>query len=780
MQPNQSQSSLEELARRLALNAIDISAEKGTGEESFVLEKIASPELASHRKVQTIRKHRNILIVGAGASHNANKNIFLAPKVAEEIKKSISGKYGENITEFVNNELSYLTQAFGLAEEEFETIMLACSRLDRKHVLAQLQENYDYKHVINISYEIIAHLFKHRFIDVIINFNFDEILDNAIEEEMVGSSYKFIYSDGHCEEDYEDLLVEGRLKMPIYIKPHGTISHPSSLKFNKEHYYNMPTRILEYLYKILEAKNDEEAFPFLDLNIISVGYGMQSLDLNSLLNKALLARREKGSSSHRVYVFDTASEESYKNKIAKIVGLKEELGKIKYIQLASSDDNEDGDLQSLDKNFSTLWKYICDNFQKDARNDYVRGIERHEFTQALFQDDKKERPLRIFRNRETLNESSIDRTFKYLRSRIYFETAVLLMSSDGLINLAQLREGRPGKYFRLLQECYRIVKASKDEKKIYLDILNNLKEGVWENSFYDFIKAFDFGFYKGFVKDSFICNLIESEMKKKKEQRFLYIAEKLKEILEKIGLVKCLSKEIYLEYSERIKKSKPLMVKADFEEYKISKFNQVTDKDLLFTDMRFTLKRRMFFDDEALFNGWNVVLAITEDAWLFYKDYYKKRIAEGKKIVGLVLAATDEYAIDNSFENFNQFNIIAEREETNVRRLPWWLHNQHLMLFLKCEAKENDSIKTKFLGGLYYQRRLLSKNINPIYVEAEEDCKQLYEIFINYWHRATQTRLDNGSAVKFVSENFKDFDEFDDVRKNFESLIYRQLSNTNK
>ncbi len=44
-----------------------------------------------------------------------------------------------------------------------------------------------------------------------------------------------IYSDGHCPEDYEEITQNnGKLNRPIYIKPHGTISHLSTLRFTRE------------------------------------------------------------------------------------------------------------------------------------------------------------------------------------------------------------------------------------------------------------------------------------------------------------------------------------------------------------------------------------------------------------------------------------------------------------------------------------------------------------------------------------------------------------------
>ena len=154
------------------------------------------------------------MVIGAGASHNVNKEIPLASNAVAIVREAFKRRYGDKIDYFVDLKVNELCNVYKLTQGEFETELLACSLLDKTLVLQTLNELYNLRYPISLFYEIVAHLFKHRFIDVIINFNFDEMLDNVIEEEMADSQYRFIYSDGHCPEDASDLLYDNRLAFP--------------------------------------------------------------------------------------------------------------------------------------------------------------------------------------------------------------------------------------------------------------------------------------------------------------------------------------------------------------------------------------------------------------------------------------------------------------------------------------------------------------------------------------------------------------------------------------
>ncbi len=51
------------------------------------------------------KRSRNILVIGAGASHNASSKILLAKDAFREVKKAMCEKYGEKIERFINKKL---------------------------------------------------------------------------------------------------------------------------------------------------------------------------------------------------------------------------------------------------------------------------------------------------------------------------------------------------------------------------------------------------------------------------------------------------------------------------------------------------------------------------------------------------------------------------------------------------------------------------------------------------------------------------------------------------
>lgn len=719
---------LIELADKMTLNAIHISCEKA--EEEYAIQSlIKNDKLIENKPVTDIGRHRTILIIGAGASKNANKNLYSATEAAKKIFNGLNKKFKlnskKNNKTILEKELEFLGSVYQLNEEEFETKLLACSRFDKEFVLKKLEHLYGYKHIISEAYEIIGHLFKHRFIDVIINFNFDEILDNVIEEEMTGSDYWRIFSDGDCPEKYSDFLVSERLRLPIYIKPHGTISHPSSLKFNKEHYYNLPSKILNTITDILEANVSEKNAPCLPLNFIIAGFGMQSFEFNKTLEKALLNRSKKNRDSKQsFYIFDTALEESYYEKCRSMSHPINQYKKDTVYFNLCPDENH-----TLNTIFREIWKKIENNFKLDT----VRGIERHLLISNLFQRINK--PALRWSDSKS---STIQEILKYLRSRIYTEVAILIVKSDGIINITQIKESRAGKYFTLL------LKFVKDNR-------NKVNSELCENDIFQFVEYFDFNYYKGFVKDTFISNRIVDEMKKHNDVRFQYVSKLLVEKLNDIDFVS--STESVEESFRILRQAKPLEIASNFKEYKISKFKSVEDEQYLFTDLRMTHKRRYFFSDEGL-KEWNVVLGISETPWLLQKKHYADAIKSNRKIVGLVLSK-----IEKSIDKYSGISLLADfikpKKETEIRRLPWWLHNQHLTLFLKCCTEENTAIVENFVGGIYYQRRMMSKKVNPIFLSSQQDGEELMDIFINYWARAKYYNEADETNKNFLNE--KDF-----------------------
>lgn len=131
-------------------------------------------------------------------------------------------------------------------------------------VREELTKLYAARHNVTLGYEILAHLFELKMLDLIINFNFDEILDDAIERIIRPAQYVRIISDG----DYAPN--DGRQR---YIKPHGTISYPSSLRFRKVDYSFIPQGVLSAIQNGLRKET----------TFLVVGFAMRSIEFNALI-----------------------------------------------------------------------------------------------------------------------------------------------------------------------------------------------------------------------------------------------------------------------------------------------------------------------------------------------------------------------------------------------------------------------------------------------------------------------------------------------------------------
>lgn len=125
-----------------------------------------------------------------------------------------------------------------------------------------------------LGYEIISHLLKHRFVDAVVNFNFDELLDQAIFDELGVGQFIRVISDGDFP---AHLFRNSKHCPPLYIKPHGTVGHPSTLRFTREDYYGIPEGIREAVESVISGKL---------VTLIVLGFRMQSFEFNDILKKA--------------------------------------------------------------------------------------------------------------------------------------------------------------------------------------------------------------------------------------------------------------------------------------------------------------------------------------------------------------------------------------------------------------------------------------------------------------------------------------------------------------
>lgn len=678
---------IKELAKKLAINYVDVSLR--VNEENSSFSKVMNFDVNR----ELLPRSRNILIIGAGASLSANSNLNTAKKVANVLEEKLVGK-NEELKKLLDEEKSRLSNIYTLDGNAFETELLAFIKFFPKKVRKEISRIFhsDFRYFPNLFYEVIAHLFKHRFIDVIINFNFDELLDQIIAEEMADTEYYYIYSDGHCPKT-KDLVNNHRFKKPIYIKPHGTASHASTLRFTREAYEELPHDIYELLNYLVSGKTDikEVGLDHIPVNLISAGFAMESFEFNQILASNL----EKGSSFYHI------NPDEFQSKNTELT---EKLD-VKHIEVTNK--------LSLDDIAKYLWKYTSESFIKEFK---PKGIGRHIMANHLFNSEKN-------KDRNPLE------TITYAEDRILFEIFIATLNNEGIISLEHLVNGRVGIYFNLLK--------SKKNRSI---------------SLHSFIEKMGLSKYKGHVRTTYI---LEQENCDRFDfaSMFGFLYKKLTIEMSserKLCLNLDITSQLLEEHCDRIYSSNLKNLTPKFRNPHFGLFTGIKSQHVINTNLLWSYRFRELLQRDE---DWDVMLVISETGGVL-SNLYNKKLLKNKSI--FLVTATEKKKRD-----FQGINIVGN----NPKTLPWWIHNRHMVLFVKeitNEKASNWREKWKLYRGIYYTSRF-SNRVNPVYIKNKEDLETMLSIFGRYWFRANSYNdKDSNPSIRIT----RGYDEIDDTLNN--------------
>lgn len=679
--------SIKQLAQKLAVNLVDVSTEFPDGDKPH---KEIIEDWDTLPQVDDRKRERFIAVVGAGASHAATgKHMPRARKAAERIRNSIKN---QEINKLIDKELHRLRQIYRLDKEDFETELLACSKYCRDEVLEELTKICGVRYTPAIIYEILAHMLKHRFIDVIINFNYDEILDNAIEEEVSRGEYFYIYSDGHCPNNYEDLLIYNRLKQPIYIKPHGTISHRSSLRFTREDYLAIPQQIQDHIYDLFKAEiPDSQAQKYLPVNLILIGFSMQSFEFAELVKRYLEEFKDR---EITFWIFD---------KKVKLEDFKLELSERQRDRIGENVHFFDLNRFSLEDFLKELWNSIETKFQAPYR---PRGIERHLLVDLILRKDQKVLVV------DPDNKKALK---QYFSNRCYVELAISLLQSDGLLNANQIVEDRAGKYFYLYEEAN---SSQKQDKPVLGELFKKIGMEV----------------YKGFVWDTFI--LKKPELFNNSGELCWFLFDNLERTLGKKYLN---SKEEaqfkqFSALAEKVRGRNRMKITPEYRHPHKYLFSNLDKKQILNTGLSWVYKYQDSLKNKNA--SWDLLLTISEKGRFLNREIREGFFQNKNKRLEVILASFD-------LPNHQEISAANLQEKLNLLSdkplfLPWWLHNQHMVILLKREGDQRGDWRKNWtlLKGFYYESRMLSRRINPVIIEEEKNLEKMLYIFANYWYRA--------------------------------------------
>jgi len=171
---------LDELAQYLAYNYVTISFGNRYIVGNREIDPLRVDEILVNKQGFRRIRCRNILIVGAGATYDAFNVLPFGEEMLKQIRVLLEEKEGK---------------LFKTSQEEFDQILNGPNAFERgmsflahnypQNAIKDILKNYyDIRFRPNLGFEIMAHLFKHGYVDAIFNFNFDELLDKAIEGEI--------------------------------------------------------------------------------------------------------------------------------------------------------------------------------------------------------------------------------------------------------------------------------------------------------------------------------------------------------------------------------------------------------------------------------------------------------------------------------------------------------------------------------------------------------------------------------------------------------------------
>jgi hypothetical protein len=707
-----SEKAISDLATKLARNLFSISFKAGTEIRNAAKEILAFPEI-------NFKPERFIVVVGAGSSKHANKNIPLGQEAIKKLKKDYNiESISENKTVFqeieklFQDEIEELSQVYRLEKDDFETVLLALSKYFPKDIYEKLANYYGYRYYPDGFYELLAHLFKNRFIDAIINFNFDELLDQAIEDEIGSSAYRKVLFDGDLPDYNNEVIKDDHFQQPFYVKPHGTFSHKTSMRFTRRDYFNISSDIDIFLGKLVSGQLSTKSG--IKVNLLVFGFNMESFEFINLLKKNLPR-------NSTVYIFD----KPHKGFYSKEIGDSRD-SKVKTIYIPWNDEE-----YSIDKVLKRLFEEISNKF-KDGYKPV--SIERQLCISTLFKYEKVEK-------------RKLEEDIAYFKDRVYIELAMQIAKSKGFISLQQLTNDRTGRYYNL----YKKYLGKLDEKltKEKTIPLYKFCENIGLEKY-----AYSREFYRlpenGAVSDEKVTV---------SESIFNKFLENLTRNLKQSGVTNELCQKIESENKvDEYSSNQNYSLKATLNELFRAEDSEYCQKDKDLHDNIFKdpieIKTKLAFNYETVkmfkkpaIDSWDYFLSVAETGeWLWKKAEIK---IEGKKIRLIVADKAFQAKLIEKFAHGIEEEVV-KNELIKIEHLNWWRHNQHMSLFIKKDKRNRK--RYSIVKVIYFTRKSRSNLITPVILLDDDDKKLALEIFIAYYIK-TQKEKDVLESMQVNSES---------------------------
>jgi hypothetical protein len=727
---------------------------------------------------------RNIFVIGAGATYNNFKEFPYGEAMHKILKKEL------NVDAYINAVESFrdgIRKEFEEAESlDFERYISFLARsFGKDKVTEVLKKFYNVKHLPCLGYEIIAHLLKHGFIDVVINFNFDELLDQAIEEEVGQGNYYKIVSDGDVI-PLNDIVVNGSIKIPVYIKAHGTASNKSTLNLTQNSYFEIPKEVSLLIEQLISGTRENKLSKIPTVNVTCIGYSMQSKQFNTILAKHLDEKSQ-------IFNFNINTEPS--SRIDKIDKLHAGFVNLSYIEPTNG-------LSSFDLAMRSLWTKIDACFKKEFK---PRQISRHEVISNIFYDYNivgDETNTRARGKENVHNKLKEYFSFAYFIDRVIIEIGILIAKNKGILDFHEVMPERIGNYYLIYRK-----KNEPNEKRGNFTTLYAIAKTVFKMvPRYDFsgnllifppVEAAELptpipDWLKIMAKDCITEDAILNRINATKGSQILFRYFNNGHLIKEGAIIKKILKGLKSEVAVRrltvaakiestLNKLNDLVddfvydINPKFEDRKLFRFASFTKNKILHTNLALNYEIFSKFlqaQHEENSSDWEVLLMVSERGKTIRKalDRMNEQQLESlkeKKIIMICAYEVAQEEVLNSGES-NSKNV-ADLEKTykatfldrkkikdknpkeiaikkiiegiKILFIPYREHSNHMTLFMCTHASQmfnNKSIinvtidsssrinKPLYVGidSVYYYKKGISNKINPITIAKSTEYEE--------------------------------------------------------
>ncbi len=589
-----------------------------------------------------------------------------------------------------------------------QILSVACEiEMARKEILTVLTNRYGSTREPDgagappqLGYELIAHFLRHEYIDHVINFNFDEILDAALINELGPEGFVRIISD-------HDPRPDRNRRAPRYIKLHGTISAPQSLRFTKEQTQTISPEMLRII--------DDAVFSGGEVHLVTLGYSWSDHDFVYWV----LARLDR---IRRVTIVRLGRDippllrDLYARARADGRGDIEQLVEVISMGDLAAVLRPQGPALYLD---DLLWT-IANGVERRLFQNEVPFVPaaRHILLGHVFRPGLSSRTDRPWEVGHPNNKHAPRRR---LRLEIWLQT----FKCQGMVNLSVLSQNpRVHTYWRMCQET-----AGGAGAAIEASLPDTLKPNTW-----------------GQVKETFFSDARDCKALQKE-----FLADGNLNIgAGRIGvpMVDLASGKV-----ESYKVGEKTFLRGELERIWEDVETEVVTTIDERSEWLFRKPRhiRSYHDlcnttEGLVEQNWSHLLVIAESAsWLFSGDLLQKAQGRerGPEPRVLLITAGDDGLSDWAAWSGIRSGIDAARArlsgvEVLELSIPWWRHNRHLTLGVRIGGRRTRSPLLE--GSLYFRRRLKDSRISPVSVDDSSDLCELLLIFLSYTLRAIRQR----------------------------------------